>query len=74
MHHWLTGYYLTSPHKLCAVQVRNFKSGLELFQRIGAIAEEEGHHPDLHLESWNKVQVVLSTHSIGALAAAACLI
>ena len=48
------------------LQVRNFKAGLELFQRIGAIAEEEGHHPDLHLESWNKVRVVLSTHSIGA--------
>lgn len=54
-------------------QVRNFKSGLELFERIGAIAEEEGHHPDLHLESWNKVRVVLSTHSIGALCKLCCL-
>ena len=48
-----------------AVQSRNFKAGMELMVRIGAVAEEEGHHPDLHLESWNKVYVVLSTHSIG---------
>jgi hypothetical protein len=23
---------------------------LELFQRVGQVAESEGHHPDLHLE------------------------
>jgi pterin-4a-carbinolamine dehydratase len=23
---------------------------LELFQRVGQVAEAEGHHPDLHLE------------------------
>ena len=50
---------------LCVVQSRNFKAGMELMVRIGAVAEEEGHHPDLHLESWNKVYAVLSTHSIG---------
>ena len=27
----------------------------------------QGHHPDLHLESWNKVRIVLSTHSVGGL-------
>lgn len=48
-----------------ARQVRNFKAGLELMVRIGAVAEEEGHHPDLHLEGWNKVYAVMSTHSIG---------
>ena len=50
-----------------AWQVRNFKAGLELFQRVAVVAEEEGHHPDLHLEGWNKVYAVLSTHSIGRL-------
>ena len=48
------------------LQLRNFISGLELFKRVGVVAETEGHHPDLHLESWNKAYVVLSTHSIGA--------
>ncbi|KAL6845371.1 hypothetical protein ACP4OV_024866 [Aristida adscensionis] len=32
-----------------ALKVKNFLKGLELFQLVAAIAEEEGHHPDLHL-------------------------
>lgn len=48
-------------------KVRNFKSGLELFERIGAIAESEKHHPDLHLVSYNQVAAELHTHSIGGL-------
>ena len=27
----------------------------------------QGHHPDLHLEGWNKVSIVLNTHSVGGL-------
>lgn len=54
----------------CPKLVRNFKaknflSGLAMFERFGAVAEEEGHHPDLHLTGWNKVKVEISTHSIG---------
>lgn len=46
-------------------KVKNFKAGLEVFERIGKIAEEEGHHPDLHLEGYNTVAADLSTHSVG---------
>lgn len=46
-------------------KVKNFKAGLEAFGRIGQIAEEEGHHPDLHLEGYNGLAAELSTHSIG---------
>eukprot|EP00210_Caulerpa_lentillifera_P007960 g7599.t1 len=48
-------------------KVRNFKCGLQLFERIGEIAESEKHHPDLHLVSYNKIAVELHTHSIGGL-------
>ncbi|KAK9908422.1 hypothetical protein WJX75_007648 [Coccomyxa subellipsoidea] len=48
-------------------KVRNFQAGLELFKRIGEIAEAEGHHPDLHLEGFNRVTADLSTHSVGGL-------
>jgi 4a-hydroxytetrahydrobiopterin dehydratase len=34
--------------------------------RIGAVAEEEGHHPDICL-SWGKVDVKTYTHKIGGL-------
>lgn len=46
-------------------KVKDFKAGLECFERIGQIAEEEGHHPDLHLEGYNTVAADLSTHSVG---------
>ncbi len=50
-------------------KVRNFQAGLELFKRIGEVAEAEGHHPDLHLEGYNRVTADLSTHSVGKHAA-----
>jgi 4a-hydroxytetrahydrobiopterin dehydratase len=45
----------------------NFKKGLELCRRFGDVAEAEGHHPDLHLESWNQVRVEVWTHAAGGL-------
>jgi 4a-hydroxytetrahydrobiopterin dehydratase len=39
----------------------DFKSGLEFVNRIGALAEEQGHHPDLFL-SWGQVKVQIFTH------------
>ena len=36
-----------------------------MFTRIAAIAEAEGHHPDLHLESYNTVYAERSTHAVG---------
>eukprot|EP00884_Botryococcus_braunii_P000804 jgi/Botrbrau1/10724/Bobra.357_1s0025.1 len=48
-------------------KVRNFEAGLQLFERIGQVAEAEGHHPDLHLEGYNTVYAELSTHSVGGL-------
>ena len=46
-------------------KVQNFTAGLQMFERIGQVAEAEGHHPDLHLESYNQVAADLSTHSVG---------
>jgi len=45
---------------------KNFADALAFANKIGAIAEEEGHHPDLTV-SWGKVGVHLSTHAIGGL-------
>lgn len=44
-------------------KVRNFRAGLDLFQRIAVIAEEEGHHPDLHLTGFNTVTAEMTTHA-----------
>ena len=44
----------------------DFKQALEFVNRIGAIAEEEGHHPDILL-AWGKVGVTTWTHKIDGL-------
>ncbi len=44
----------------------NFKSALVFVNRIGEIAEEQGHHPDICF-GWGKVTVTLYTHKIAGL-------
>ncbi len=51
----------------CNFKFKNFVQALEFVNRIGAIAESEGHHPDIFLHGWNKVRVTLSTHAIKGL-------
>jgi len=44
----------------------SFKEAMIFVARVGEIAEEEGHHPDIHIY-YNKVEIWLWTHSIGGL-------
>ncbi|KND47312.1 MAG: 4a-hydroxytetrahydrobiopterin dehydratase [Parcubacteria bacterium C7867-004] len=44
----------------------DFATALSFVNEVGALAEEEGHHPDITL-SWGKVGITLTTHSIGGL-------
>ena len=45
---------------------KGFMPGVEFVNRIAAIAEAEGHHPDL-IVSWGSVTVQLWTHAAGGL-------
>lgn len=45
---------------------RDFATALDFVNKVGALAEEEGHHPDLYL-AWGKAEVVLWTHKINGL-------
>jgi 4a-hydroxytetrahydrobiopterin dehydratase len=47
--------------------VKDFVAGLDFFNRIGQLAEDEGHHPDLHLVGYRHVAVEIWTHSINGL-------
>lgn len=47
--------------------VKNFMAAMDFFQRVAALAEDEGHHPDLHLVGYRNVTVELWTHAIGGL-------
>ena len=46
---------------------KNWKSALDFVNQLSIVAEEEGHHPDVHLTNWRDVEVVASTHAIGGL-------
>jgi 4a-hydroxytetrahydrobiopterin dehydratase len=45
---------------------KDFKEALSFTNKVGEIAEHEGHHPDIHL-SYGKVKIVLWTHKIDGL-------
>lgn len=47
--------------------VKNFMAGIECFTQVAQLAEQDGHHPDLHLEGYRNVWIELYTHAIGGL-------
>jgi 4a-hydroxytetrahydrobiopterin dehydratase len=46
---------------------KNFKQALDFVNKLGAIAEEQNHHPDILVFGWNKVTITYWTHDIGGL-------
>jgi len=63
----LAGWEVVREHHLEKTYTfPDFQKALVFVNRAGAIAEQEGHHPDLHL-SWGKVGVEIWTHKIDGL-------
>ena len=61
------GWVLEEESKIYkAYRFKDFKEALSYVNAIGKIAEEEGHHPDIHF-GWGKVKVILTTHKIKGL-------
>ncbi|MGA3087375.1 MAG: 4a-hydroxytetrahydrobiopterin dehydratase [Terriglobales bacterium] len=54
-------HHLVRNHKF-----PDFKSALAFVNRVGALAEEQGHHPDI-LFGWGKVEITLWTHAADGL-------
>lgn len=48
-------------------KLKDFKEALEFVNKVGEIAESEGHHPDIKIHGWNKVTITLWTHAIKGL-------
>jgi 4a-hydroxytetrahydrobiopterin dehydratase len=46
---------------------KNFRSAMDFFNRVAELAEDEGHHPDLHLVGYRHVAIELWTHAINGL-------
>lgn len=45
---------------------KDFKEAMTFADKVGGLAENEGHHPDLHV-AWGAVTVELWTHAVGGL-------
>ncbi len=45
---------------------KDFKQAMEFVNQVAAVAEKEGHHPDIYI-FYNKVQIDLFTHAVGGL-------
>lgn len=45
---------------------KNFNEALQFVNQVGALAEKEGHHPDITLQ-YNKVTLSLMTHALKGL-------
>ena len=48
-------------------RLSNFVACLGFFNKVGEIAEAEGHHPDLHLTGYRNARIEITTHAIGGL-------
>jgi 4a-hydroxytetrahydrobiopterin dehydratase len=53
-------------HLTRAFTFPDFRQALAFTNKVGAIAEEQGHHPDILL-SWGKAEVTTWTHKINGL-------
>ena len=61
------GWEVVDEHHLCRTfTFPNFVEALAYVNRVGNMAEEQGHHPDLYL-TWGKVRVEIWTHKIDGL-------
>lgn len=67
LHQWTPEWRVIDDHHLERTFVfPDFATALAFVNEVGAVAEEQGHHPDLLL-AWGKVTVTLWTHKIDGL-------
>ena len=46
---------------------KGFKGAMSFANRVAEAANAANHHPDIHIEGYNKVRVVLTTHATGGI-------
>ena len=63
------GWQQISDHKAISKDfvMKNFMAAIRFVNNIAKVAEEENHHPDIHLSGYRKLRVELSTHALGGL-------
>jgi 4a-hydroxytetrahydrobiopterin dehydratase len=61
------GWKIVNEHHLTrAYKFPDFRSALGFVNKVGEIAEDQGHHPDILL-GWGKVEITTWTHAVDGL-------
>jgi 4a-hydroxytetrahydrobiopterin dehydratase len=67
LHQQIPDWQIANEHDLHReFRFPDFKQALAFVNRVGEVAEQEGHHPDILL-AWGKVGVTLWTHKVDGL-------
>jgi 4a-hydroxytetrahydrobiopterin dehydratase len=63
----LDGWDVVEEHHLRKIfEFKNFRDALALVNRVGELAEEQGHHPDISF-GWGRAEITIWTHKIDGL-------
>src|SRR6266550_890325 len=63
----LEGWRVVNEHHLeKEYKFKDFREALAFTNRVGDLAEAQGHHPDIYL-AWGKVKLTIWTHKIEGL-------
>jgi len=57
---------MNSHHITRAFKFADFRQALAFVNKVGNLAEEQGHHPDIFL-AWGKAEITTWTHAINGL-------
>ena len=61
------GWQVVNEHHLeKEFKFKNFRDALAFTNRVGELAEAQGHHPDIYL-AWGKVKLTIWTHKVDGL-------
>ena len=62
-----SGWEVVNEHHLQKEYAfKDFRQALDFTNRVGEVAEQQGHHPDIYL-AWGKVELKVWTHKIDGL-------
>jgi pterin-4-alpha-carbinolamine dehydratase (EC 4.2.1.96) len=67
LHEQIEGWDVIEGHHLSKTyKFPNFVKALEFVNKVGAVSEQEGHHPNIFF-TWGKVRIESYTHKIDGL-------
>lgn len=67
LHKSVPGWSVVNEHHITrAFSFPDFRQALDFVNRVGELAEEQGHHPDILL-AWGKAEITMWTHKIDGL-------